>query len=264
MNTTTYSGPKIELRGVTKRFGKKMVLDGIDLKVEAGESLVVIGGSGSGKSVMLKCILGLIRPDAGAILVDGEDVTRMKGRDLQRVRGKFGMLFQGGALFDSLPVWRNVTFALNRGRVSHQADMRRFALETIEKVGLGADVLNLRPSELSGGMQKRVALARAIAGRPEILFFDEPTTGLDPIRADSINELIVSLVRDLGITAVTITHDMASAHKIAHSVAMLKDGRIIWTGDRDQLDHSGNAYVDQFVRGAADTATDGVLSSSLF
>ncbi len=252
MDDAPYSGPKIELRGLVKRFGRKTVLNGIDLTVDPGESLVVIGGSGTGKSVMLKCILGLLRPDSGQILVDGEDVTRMKGRELQRVRAKFGMLFQGGALFDSLPVWRNVTFALNQGHATHASEMRRMALANLKMVGLGADVLNLRPSELSGGMQKRVALARAIAGRPEILFFDEPTTGLDPIRADSINSLIVSLVRDLGITAVTITHDMASARKIAHCVAMLHGGRIIWTGRRDQLDNSGNPYVEQFVHGQAD------------
>lgn len=250
-----FAGPKIELRGLVKRFGAKAVLNGIDLTVEAGESLVVIGGSGTGKSVMLKCILGLIKPDAGQILIDGEDVTRLKGRDLQRVRAKFGMLFQGGALFDSLPVWRNVTFALSRGGISHAAEMRRIALDNLQKVGLGADVLNLRPSELSGGMQKRVALARAIAGRPEILFFDEPTTGLDPIRAHSINGLIVSLVRDLGITAVTITHDMASARTIAHRVAMLHEGRIIWSGPRDGLDASGNAFVDQFVKGHSEAAS---------
>lgn len=251
----TPSGPKIALQGVVKRFGRKTVLDGIDLSVDPGESLVVIGGSGSGKSVMLKCILGLMKVDEGRILVDGEDVTRMSGRELQRVRGRFGMLFQGGALFDSLPVWRNVTFALSKGSGGHAAEMRRIALENIEKVGLGAEVLDLRPSELSGGMQKRVALARAIAGHPEILFFDEPTTGLDPIRAHSINSLIVSLVRDLGITAVTITHDMASARTIAHRVAMLKDGRIIWSGPTSELESSGNDYVDDFVRGRSESVT---------
>lgn len=254
MNDIASDVPKIELRGLTKRFGSKTVLNGVDLKVAAGESLVVMGRSGSGKSVLLKCILGLIRPDAGQILVDGQDVVRLKGRELDRARTKFGMLFQGGALFDSLPVWRNVTFALNQGRVGHSGEMRRIALENLEKVGLGRDVLNLRPSELSGGMQKRVALARAIADRPEILFFDEPTTGLDPIRAESINSLIVSLVRDMGTTAVTITHDMASARRIAHRVAMLHDGKIVWTGPRDRIDDSGNPFVDQFVKGRADSS----------
>lgn len=252
MEELPFAGPKIELKGLVKRFGRKAVLNGIDLTVDAGESLVVIGGSGTGKSVMLKCILGLLKPDAGQILVDGRDISRMCGRDLQRTRAKFGMLFQGSALFDSLPVWRNVTFALNQGRVTRAAEMRRIALANLEMVGLGRDVLNLRPSELSGGMQKRVALARAIASRPEILFFDEPTTGLDPIRADAIDRLIVSLVRDLGITAVTITHDMPSARKIAHRVAMLQDGRIIWQGREDELENSGNPAVDRFVRGVSD------------
>ncbi|SNS74026.1 phospholipid/cholesterol/gamma-HCH transport system ATP-binding protein [Sphingomonas laterariae] len=244
--------PKIELDGLSKAFGANRVLDGVSLAIAPGESLTVIGQSGSGKSVMLKCILGLIRPDAGSIRIDGEDITRLSERDMARVRAKFGMLFQGGALFDSLPVWRNVTFALTRGRNRSAARMKAIAEENLEKVGLGRQVLNLRPSELSGGMQKRVALARAIAPRPEIIFFDEPTTGLDPIRADVINDLITSLVEDLGATAVTITHDMASARKIAHRVAMLYQGEIIWCGPRDQLYESGNPYVDQFVQGRAD------------
>ena len=243
--------PKIELRGVSKRFGRKVVLDQIDLSVAPGESLVVIGGSGTGKSVMLKTILGMLQPEEGAVLVDGEPVTGLRGRALAAHRARFGMLFQGGALFDSLPVWRNITFALTQGR-SAGAEMRKLAVETLARVGLGADVANLRPSELSGGMQKRVALARAIAAKPQIIFFDEPTTGLDPIRADVINDLIVELVRDLGITALTITHDMASARKIAHRVAMLYEGKIIWEGPRDQIDASGNPYVDQFVNGRAD------------
>ena len=252
MEEARFNGPKIELKGLVKRFGRKTVLNGVDLRVAAGESVVVIGGSGTGKSVMLKCILGLLQPDAGQILIDGQDIGRMRGRALQQTRDRFGMLFQGSALFDSLPVWRNVTFALNQGRVTRAAEMRRIALANLEMVGLGRDVLNLRPSELSGGMQKRVALARAIATRPEILFFDEPTTGLDPIRADAIDKLIASLVRDLGITAITITHDMPSARKIAHRVAMLNEGRIIWSGSRDALDSSGNTQVDRFVKGVSE------------
>ncbi|OHT19495.1 ABC transporter ATP-binding protein [Edaphosphingomonas haloaromaticamans] len=228
------------------------MLDGVDLAVEAGESMTIIGQSGSGKSVTLKCILGLVRPDAGSIRIDGEEIVGLGERDLARVRAKFGMLFQGSALFDSLPVWRNVTFALTQGRARDTARMRAIAQENLERVGLGPEVLNLRPSELSGGMQKRVALARAIAPRPEIIFFDEPTTGLDPIRADVINDLIMSLVDDLGITALTITHDMASARKIAHRVAMLYQGKIIWHGPRDRLYDSGNPYVDQFVQGNAE------------
>jgi phospholipid/cholesterol/gamma-HCH transport system ATP-binding protein len=243
---------KILLAGVGKAFGPNRVLDGVDLGIEAGESLAIIGQSGSGKSVMLKCILGLIRPDRGSILIDGEEIVGLSGSALDRNRAKFGMLFQGSALFDSLPVWRNVTFGLTRGRAVNGVRMRAIAAENLERVGLDRTVLNLRPSELSGGMQKRVALARAIAPRPEIIFFDEPTTGLDPIRADVINDLIVSLVDDLGVTAVTITHDMASARKIAHRVAMLYQGRIVWKGPRDRLYDSGNPYVDQFVQGRAD------------
>ena len=243
---------KIRIEGVSKSFGSNLVLDGVDLEIEPGESLAIIGQSGSGKSVTLKCILGLIRPDRGAIRVDGEDLLSMSSRELERARAKFGMLFQGSALFDSLPIWRNVTFALTQGRMLDSAKMRKIAAENLERVGLGGEALDLRPSELSGGMQKRVALARAIAPRPEIIFFDEPTTGLDPIRADVINDLIVELVEDLGVTALTITHDMASARKIAHQVAMLYQGRIIWKGPRDRLYDSGNPYVDQFVQGRAE------------
>ena len=244
--------PKIAMRDLAKAFGGHVVLDGLNLDVWPGESVVVIGQSGSGKSVMLKCILGLVCPDSGSILVDGEEVVGASERDQARIRRKFGMLFQGSALFDSLPVWRNITFGLTRGRNRDAPKMRAIAEENLERVGLGRDVLNLRPSELSGGMQKRVALARAIAPRPDILFFDEPTTGLDPIRADVINDLIVSLVDDLGLTALTITHDMASARKIAHRVAMLYQGRIVWHGPRDRLYDCGNPYVNQFVLGQAE------------
>jgi phospholipid/cholesterol/gamma-HCH transport system ATP-binding protein len=246
------SEAKIVLEGVAKAFGTNKVLDGVDLSIEHGESVAIIGQSGSGKSVTLKCILGLIRPDRGSIRVDGAEVVGAGAREIAQLRGKFGMLFQGGALFDSLPVWRNVTFGLTQGRLLDGARMRRIAEENLERVGLGREILNLKPIELSGGMQKRVALARAIAPRPEIIFFDEPTTGLDPIRADVINDLIVSLVEDLGVTALTITHDMASARKIAHRVAMLYQGRIVWRGPRDRLYNSGNPYVDQFVQGRAE------------
>jgi phospholipid/cholesterol/gamma-HCH transport system ATP-binding protein len=252
MATATGNGPKIKLTEVVKRFGDKSVLDGINLSVEAGESVAIIGGSGTGKSVTLKCILGLLTPDSGSVQVDGQEIVGARNRDIEKVRRKFGMLFQGGALFDSMPIWRNVTFGLTQGKMRHAADMRKIAEENLERVGLGREILNLRPSELSGGMQKRVALARAIAPRPEIIFFDEPTTGLDPIRADMINDLITSLVVDLGVTALTITHDMASARKIANRVAMLYNGRIIWHGPRDRLYDSGNPYVDQFVQGRAD------------
>jgi phospholipid/cholesterol/gamma-HCH transport system ATP-binding protein len=244
--------PKILLKEVAKAFGGTAVLDGVNLAVEPGESLAIIGQSGSGKSVTLKCILGLLTPEHGSIRVDGEEIVGLRGTAIDRLRAKFGMLFQGSALFDSLPIWRNVTFGLTQGRAVDGARMRAIAEENLERVGLDRRVLNLRPSELSGGMQKRVALARAIAPRPQIIFFDEPTTGLDPIRADVINDLIVSLVDDLGVTALTITHDMASARKIAHRVAMLYQGRIVWVGPRDRLYDSGNPYVDQFVQGRAE------------
>lgn len=252
MNGLAAGGPKIVLEDVVKAFAGRTILDGVNLTIEPGESMTIIGQSGSGKSVTLKCILGIIRPDSGRILVDGEDVTRMGPRDLETLRAKFGMLFQGSALFDSLPVWRNVTFGITQGRLREPARMRSIAEENLERVGLDGKILNLRPNELSGGMQKRVALARAIAPRPEIIFFDEPTTGLDPIRADVINDLIVELVEELGVTALTITHDMASARKIAHRVAMLYQGKIIWRGPRDRLYDSGNPYVDQFVQGRAE------------
>jgi phospholipid/cholesterol/gamma-HCH transport system ATP-binding protein len=241
---------KIAVRGVHKRFGPKVVLAGVDLDLASGESLVVIGGSGTGKSVLIKSILGLLPVDRGSITVDGVEVTGLRGRALAAHQAKFGMLFQGGALFDSLPVWRNVAFALPRSAGS--AKLKTAAIDNLARVGLGPDVADLRPSELSGGMEKRVALARAIAVRPEILFFDEPTTGLDPIMADVINDLIVELVRDLKITALTITHDMASARKIADRIAMLYAGTIIWQGPRDFIDRSGNEFVDQFVNGRAD------------
>ena len=244
--------PRIQLTDVSKSFGDKVVLDGLSLDLRAAESLAVIGQSGTGKSVMMKCILGLMVPDSGSILVDGEEVVGASERRIERIRAKFGMLFQGGALFDSMPVWRNVTFGLTQGRLRRSAAMRDLARQTLERVGLRPDILDLYPAELSGGMQKRVALARAIAPRPEIIFFDEPTTGLDPIRADVINDLIVSSVEDLGIAALTITHDMASARKIAHRVAMIYNGRIVWNGPRDRLYDSGNPYVDQFVQGKAE------------
>jgi phospholipid/cholesterol/gamma-HCH transport system ATP-binding protein len=237
---------------VVKHFGEKCVLDGVNLSVEPGESVAIIGGSGTGKSVTLKCILGLLTPDSGSVTVDGQEIVGASTREIAKVRAKFGMLFQGGALFDSLPIWRNVTFGLTQGRNRDATHMRKIAEENLERVGLGREILNLRPNELSGGMQKRVALARAIAPRPEIIFFDEPTTGLDPIRADVVNDLITSLVVDLGVTALTITHDMSSARKIANRVAMLYNGRIVWHGPRDRLYDSGNPYVDQFVQGRAD------------
>lgn len=244
--------PKVELRGVKKRFGSKIVLDGIDLTLGAGQSLVVIGGSGTGKSVMIKCVLGILHPDGGKIFVDGQDVTRATGATREATLKKFGMLFQGAALFDSLPVWENVAFGLMQGHGMSRRKAKDVAIEKLAKVGLGTDVATLSPAELSGGMQKRVGLARAIAADPQIIFFDEPTTGLDPIMADVINELIASTVKDLGVSALSITHDMASARKISDRIAMLYKGKIVWNGPTAEIDQSGNAYVDQFINGRAE------------
>ncbi|MGB9152542.1 MAG: ATP-binding cassette domain-containing protein [Alphaproteobacteria bacterium] len=250
--TSATATPKIELAGVTKSFGNKHVLRGVDLSIGKSESVVVIGGSGTGKSVTLKCILGLLRADKGTITVDGQDTTRLRGSALDAHQAKFGMLFQGSALFDSLPVWRNVAFKLVQAHRVPMKEAKDRAIATLASVGLAPDIANLFPSELSGGMQKRVALARAIASKPEIIFFDEPTTGLDPIMADVINELIVKCVREVGATALSITHDMASAHKIADRIAMLHEGRIIWQGPAKDITHSGNPYVDQFINGRAE------------
>lgn len=246
------STPKIEISGLYKSFGSKKVLDGIDLTIEAGQSLVVIGGSGTGKSVLLKCVLGLMQPDKGSIKIDGQEVTTLSRKDRQDIMRKFGMLFQGGALFDSLPVWENITFALLQNKQVNKEEARALAEEKLKAVGLKPEVALLSPSELSGGMQKRVALARAIAANPEIIFFDEPTTGLDPIMADVINLLIVKCSKDLGATTLTITHDMASVRRIAHRVAMLYDGKIIWQGEVREIERSGNEYVDQFIHGRAE------------
>jgi len=240
---------KVELRGVKKRFGDKVVLDGIDLTIGRGESLVVIGGSGTGKSVMIKCVLGILKPDAGQIFIDGKDVTNLRGRERDEMLRQFGMLFQAAALFDSLTVWENVAFGLIQGRGVARKKARDIAIEKLGKVGLGPEVAMLSPAELSGGMQKRVGLARAIAADPEIIFFDEPTTGLDPIMADIINDLIISTVKDVGATALSITHDMVSARKISDKIAMLYGGKIIWQGPTGQIDHSGNPYVEQFIHG---------------
>ncbi len=244
--------PKIRIRGLKKAFGRKIVLDGLDLDVGAGESVVVIGGSGSGKSVLLKCVLGLLRADAGSIEIDGVDVLKITTSEREAINRKFGMLFQGGALFDSLPVWENVAFGLLATKRLDRAKAKETALAKLAQVGLAADVGALHPAELSGGMQKRVALARAIAADPEIIFFDEPTTGLDPIMADVINDLIVKITRDAGVSALSITHDMASARKIANRIAMLYQGRIIWAGQVADIDSSGDERVDQFINGRAE------------
>lgn len=243
--------PKISVRGLKKSFGPKIVLDGVDLDIGVGESVVVIGGSGTGKSVLVKCILGLLDSDAGTIKIDDQEVTGLARGRREVLMQKFGMLFQGSALFDSLNVWENVAFGLIQGRGMERDEAREVALKKLGAVGLDAAVGELKTAELSGGMQKRVALARAIAAEPEIIIFDEPTTGLDPIMADVINDLIVKCVRDLGATAISITHDMASAHKIADRIAMIYKGRIIWNGKSSDIDNSGNPYVDQFIHGRA-------------
>ena len=243
--------PKLELRGVTKTFEGRRVLDGVDIVVQPGRSLVIIGASGQGKSVTLKIAVGLMRPDLGQVFMDGEDTTGMKTADRSRAHGKLGMLFQGAALFDSLKVWQNVGFRLiNADQVTRKAARER-AIEAMARVGLPADVADRYPSEISGGMQKRVGLARAVVAHPEILFFDEPTTGLDPITSDVINDLIIEEVRRLGCTAVSITHDMASARKIGDEIAMLHGGKIVWRGPAQSIDEADNPYVQQFINGRA-------------
>ncbi len=237
------------MRDVNKRFGTKVVLDGFDLDVRAGESLVVIGGSGVGKSVMLKCILGILTPDSGSITVDGIEVARAGSAEHEAVNAKIGMLFQGAALFDSMTVAENVAFSVTARKDVGRRAAREIALQKLAMVGLKPDVADRYPSELSGGMKKRAGLARAIAADPEILFFDEPTTGLDPLMGDIINDLIVHCVEETGATALTITHDMHSARKIADRIAMIYEGKIIWIGDVDEIDRAADPYLDQFIHG---------------
>lgn len=244
--------PKIRIRDLHKAFGSKVVLNGLDLDVKKGESVVIIGGSGTGKSVTLKCTLGLLEPDSGTIEVDGENVVGVSTRKREAINHKFSMLFQSAALFDSLPVWENVAFGPIADKTVTRKQGKELAIEKLAQVGMPAEVADLFPSELSGGMQKRVGLARAIAGDPEIIFFDEPTTGLDPIMADVINDLICKVNEDLGATALSITHDMASARKIADRIAMLYQGKIIWQGDAASIDECDNEFVQQFINGRAD------------
>ena len=246
------TGALLELKDIHKSFGPKKVLQGVNLDVAPGKSLVVLGGSGSGKSVMLKNALGLMTPDAGQILFDGDDVTHDQGKTREAMRARIGMLLQSAALFDSLTVWENIAFRLPNSDGMTRKDAKERAIETLKQVRLGSDVADLTPAEISGGMQKRVGLARAIVSKPELIFFDEPTTGLDPITADAINDLIVEQTKALGAAAISITHDMASARKIADEIAMLFEGQIIWRGPASQIDESGNAHVDQFVHGRAD------------
>ena len=241
--------PKISLKNVHKAFGPKVVLDGVDLDVAPGESVVIIGGSGIGKSVTIKCILGLLTPDSGTIEIDGENVLEMEAAAREKLNISIGMLFQHAALFDSLPVWENVAFGLLAEKRCSRRRAREIAIEKMSLVGLRPAIGDLSPADLSSGMQKRVGLARAIAVDPTIIFFDEPTTGLDPIMADVINKLIVHVNQVVGATALTITHDMASAKKIGDRIAMLFDGKIIWAGPPSELENSGNDCLDQFIHG---------------
>lgn len=240
---------KIELNDVHKSFGKKKVLQGINLSLNKGESLVVIGGSGTGKSVLIKSIIGLLKPEKGSIKIDGQETTGLSNNERNGIMSKFGYLFQGGALFDSLSIWENVAFGLLYAQGMDRDQAREIAEKKIMQVGMGKDVADLFPAELSGGMQKRISLARAVATNPEIIFFDEPTTGLDPIMSDVINNLIVKCSKELNATTITITHDMVSAIKIADKMAMIYNGRIIWEGSPKVVFNSGNEYVDQFVHG---------------
>jgi phospholipid/cholesterol/gamma-HCH transport system ATP-binding protein len=240
----------ITLTDVHKAFGANRVLQGVNLTIASGTSMVIIGGSGTGKSVLLKCVLGLVHHDSGSITLDGQDVTKA---DRDAFLARFGMLFQGGALFDSLKVWENVAFRLLRGaKALPKLEAREIAIEKLRRVGLKPEVADQFPAELSGGMQKRVGLARAIAASPEIIFFDEPTTGLDPIMAGVINDLIREIVVEMGATAMTITHDMSSVRAIADNVAMLHGGVIRWSGPVSEMDATPDPYVQQFIHGRAD------------
>lgn len=248
----TKETPKIEVKGLFKSFGSKKVLRGVDISVAKGESLVVIGGSGTGKSVLIKNIIGIMNPDKGSIKIDGEETSRLSGSKRNEIMHKFGYLFQGGALFDSIPIWENVAFGLIQAQGMARNKAKDVALKKLASVGLDSDVGELFSSDLSGGMQKRVALARAIATEPEIIFFDEPTTGLDPIMSDVINNLIVKCSKELNATTISITHDMASANKIADNMAMIYQGKIIWHGPKDKVNKSKNPYVEQFISGSSE------------
>ena len=249
---------RIRMTNVRKAFGEKVVLDGFNLEVKTGESLVVIGGSGVGKSVMLKCLLGVLTPESGAITIDGDNVVGIGTAERDRINTKLGMLFQGAALFDSQSVWENIAFGLTARKVA-RAEAREIAMQKIAMVGLKPEIASLYPSQLSGGMKKRVGLARAIAADPEILFFDEPTTGLDPLMGDIINDLIVHCTAEVGATTLTITHDMLSARKIGDRIAMIYNGKIIWAGPTDEIDNCDNEYVQQFINGR----TDGLIQMAV-
>jgi phospholipid/cholesterol/gamma-HCH transport system ATP-binding protein len=254
--------PKIQVKNLTKNFGDKKVLRGVNLEVKKGESLVILGGSGSGKSVCIKAISTLMEKTSGKILIDNTDISKLKDSQKTKLMSKLGFLFQGGALFDSLPIWENVSFRLLNSNKMSRKNAKEIAIAKLKSVGLSSRVADLYPSELSGGMQKRAALARAIASNPEIIFFDEPTTGLDPIMADVINDLIIKNSKELGATTVTITHDMHSARRIADKIAMLHEGKIIWFGDVKDIDKSKNKHLDQFINGRSTGPIDFLNSST--
>jgi phospholipid/cholesterol/gamma-HCH transport system ATP-binding protein len=243
--------PMIEMRDIHKVFDNKHVLRGVNMRVEKGESLVVIGGSGSGKSVLLKHIIGLLKPDSGTVLVKSAELSRLSEDELNEVRKKFGMLFQSAALFDSMKVWENVGFGLKQHTHMREEEIKEIAINKLKMVGL-VGIEDEMPSELSGGMRKRVGLARAIAMEPEILLYDEPTTGLDPIMADAINDLIIKMREKINVTSIAITHDIKSAYKIADTIAMLYNGVIIEKGSPDEIENSSNPVVRQFIEGRAD------------
>lgn len=253
--------PFVEISGLRKGFGGRTVLESIDLSVTEGESLVLIGTSGSGKTLLLKCLLGLIRPDAGKVVVGGADTVPLRGRDRDGFIGRTGMLFQRSGLFDSLTTWENVAFRLLQYGGASRAEARAKAIDKLVMVGLDPDVADLSPSELSGGMQKRVGVARAIFGDPELLLLDEPTAGLDPIMSNVINDMILDLVRQLGCTAISIDSDMAGAQRLGDRIVMLHDGRIIWQGEADTVLDSGNPYVDQFVHSRAEGPIDTISAA---
>ncbi len=244
--------PQIRVHNLAKSFGDKKVLDGLDLELNKGESLVIIGGSGTGKSVLIKCILGLLPVDSGKITIRGQELVGLSTSERQRLLTRFGMLFQGGALFDSMTVAENIAFGLVQGMRVSKIDARKIALEKLDAVDLSKSVADIYPAELSGGMQKRVALARALATNPDVIFFDEPTTGLDPIVSGTINDLIIRCVRDIGASAITITHDINSLRKIADRVGLLFNGKLIWTGTVKEMDKTDNPYVHQFINGLPD------------
>ncbi|MGD0615588.1 MAG: ABC transporter ATP-binding protein [Verrucomicrobiota bacterium] len=246
----------IEVRDLKKSFGQQRVLDGVSFRIETGESVVIIGRSGGGKSVLLKHLIGLLKPDAGQVLIDGEDIVPMDERALLRVRSKFGMLFQGAALFDSMTVAENVAFAFRHNGSLGPEEIRQRVASALEVVNLPG-IENRRPAELSGGMRKRVGLARAIVYRPEIVLYDEPTTGLDPVAADSIDQLILRVRDRFNVTSVVVTHEMRSAHRIGQRILMLHEKKIYAAGTPDEIFHSSDPVVRRFIEGVSDPKEPG-------